>query len=116
VKLEETNRLRTILEEELASIERQLKEFGTSGAGETFDVESDEGFADSAQATAERSSLIGMVEQLHENRKEVLAALASMDAGTYGKCERCGRDIPFERLEAVPATLLCVDCKQLLAS
>ncbi len=116
MKLEDTNRLRAVLEEELAAIDRQLADYGTSGPGQTFEVDSEEGFADSAQASAERSSLIGMVEQLHENRKEILAALASMDAGTYGKCERCGRDIPFERLEAVPATLLCVDCKQLLAS
>lgn len=116
MQVEETNQLRSALEAELISIDRQLNEFGTSGPGDTYDVDSEEGFADSAQATAERSSLIGMVEQLQENRKAVLAALASMDAGTYGRCERCGRDIPFERLEAVPATLLCVDCKQLLAS
>ena len=108
--------LREALEEELASIDRQLKEYGTDGAGETFEVDSDEGFADSAQATAERSSMIGMVEQLQQNHREIVEALARMDAGNYGSCERCRREIPFERLEAVPSTLMCVDCKQALAS
>ena len=30
--------------------------------------------------------------------------------GLYGRCERCGSDIGPERLEALPATTLCIDC------
>jgi RNA polymerase-binding transcription factor DksA len=30
--------------------------------------------------------------------------------GTYGKCLDCGRPIPTERLRALPATTLCVEC------
>lgn len=33
---------------------------------------------------------------------EILAALARMDAGTYGLCERTGGRIPLGRLQAVP--------------
>jgi hypothetical protein len=29
--------------------------------------------------------------------------------GQYGRCEHCGRPIPDERLEAVPATRFCAD-------
>jgi DnaK suppressor protein len=36
-----------------------------------------------------------------------------MDSGTYGTCERCGRPIAEERLEAIPWALLCIDCKKL---
>ena len=35
--------------------------------------------------------------------KEVNAALAGMQKGTYGKCAKCGEDIPLERLQANPA-------------
>ncbi len=31
----------------------------------------------------------------------------------FGRCERCGRDIPMERLEVVPATTLCTECQRL---
>lgn len=116
MKTDETQQLRSVLEEELTSIDRQLADYGTGAPGETFGVDSEEGFADSAQASAERSSLIGLVDQLQQNRKAIVAALERIDAGTYGLCERCGREIPFERLEAVPSTFLCVDCKQALAS
>ena len=39
---------------------------------------------------------------------EVDAALARLEAGTYGRCERCGTLIDPERLDVVPATRLCV--------
>ena len=37
------------------------------------------------------------------------AALARLDAGTYGRCEACSSPIADERLEAVPATRFCRD-------
>lgn len=30
----------------------------------------------------------------------------------YGRCEECGREIPFERLEIVPWARLCIDCQR----
>ncbi|MEA2447205.1 MAG: hypothetical protein QOK47_842, partial [Actinomycetota bacterium] len=41
---------RTRLQEELASLEQQLREHGVDPKGEGIDVDVDEGFADSAQA------------------------------------------------------------------
>ncbi|MBD3288937.1 TraR/DksA family transcriptional regulator [candidate division KSB1 bacterium] len=38
-------------------------------------------------------------------------ALDRIENGTYGICVSCGRDIPKERLEAVPITQHCVPCK-----
>lgn len=102
--------LRSALEGEKASVDRQLADAGAPG--ENVEVEVDEGFADSAHATAERSQSLAMIEQLQEHRREIDAALARMDEGVFGKCENCGQEIPFERLEARPAATLCVTCKQ----
>lgn len=107
----QVQQMKKVLEEELASLDRQLADYEDAG-GEGFDVSSEEGFADSAQATAERSSLLSLVDQLQSARREVSDALDRIAAGTYGKCERCGQDIPFERLEALPSTRLCVSCSQ----
>lgn len=38
-------------------------------------------------------------------------ALERIENGTYGNCIICGKEIPVERLEAVPHTKLCVPCK-----
>jgi RNA polymerase-binding transcription factor len=40
------------------------------------------------------------------------AALARIDAGTYGICVNCGSQIAPERLEAMPWATLCIDCKR----
>jgi DnaK suppressor protein len=42
----------------------------------------------------------------------VEAALARLDAGAYGTCTACGRAITPERLEALPAAALCIDCQR----
>lgn len=104
--------LRSALEEERRSVDKQLAEHGAPAEGESVEVDVDEGFADSAHATAERSQTLALVDQLHEHHREINAALARMDDGSYGKCENCGQDIPFERLEARPTATLCVTCKQ----
>ena len=102
--------LRGRLEAEKTSLERQLADYGAAGDG--IDVAIGEGFADSGQATAERTEALGIVESLRQQRDEVVGALARMEKGTYGRCERCGQEIPEARLEAVPAARLCVSCKQ----
>ncbi|MFP5352019.1 MAG: TraR/DksA family transcriptional regulator [Actinomycetota bacterium] len=104
---------RARLEEERETVDRQLLDHGVEVEGdENVSVEAHEGFADSAQVTAERSQQITMVEQLRVRRADIQRALEKIDEGTYGKCESCGKEIPPERLEAVPAATLCVDCKQ----
>lgn len=43
--------------------------------------------------------------------EEVDHALQEMDADMYGRCDRCGDEIPFERLAARPQATLCIKCK-----
>jgi DnaK suppressor protein len=39
-------------------------------------------------------------------------ALARMEKGTYGICRDCGEPIAPARLDAIPWTRVCIDCKQ----
>jgi len=39
-------------------------------------------------------------------------ALDLIDRGAYGACETCGRDIPNERLLALPLVTRCVACQR----
>ena len=68
-----------------------------SGEGDTLNVERERDLALSAQARAAVD--------------EIDRALAKMDVGTYGICERCGNPIPKARLKALPYASLCVACK-----
>ncbi len=42
------------------------------------------------------------------------AALARLEAGTYGPCLRCGKPIPADRLEALPWAAFDIDCQRIL--
>jgi DnaK suppressor protein len=105
--------LKQRLTEERQSIERQLATY-SARVGRDGGSPDLQGFADSAHTTAERSEVLSMIDELESARDNIDAALDRMGAGTYGKCERCGREIPFERLEAIPTASLCVNCKQLV--
>jgi len=44
----------------------------------------------------------------------VEAALARLEAGTFGTCLRCGKPIAPARLEALPWAAYCIDCQSLV--
>jgi DnaK suppressor protein len=47
-----------------------------------------------------------------EEAAKVKAALERLRAGNYGTCTVCGEPIGASRLEAYPAAVRCIDCKQ----
>ena len=50
------------------------------------------------------------MDKFHEFQiDKIEKALRAIDEGTYGYCTVCGGEIPFERLEAIPSTLTCVE-------
>ena len=68
--------------------------------------------ADQGSATLSREMEMTFEENERELLDEVRAALARMEAGTYGTCARCGVEIPAARLQAVPTASLCILCKE----
>lgn len=66
--------------------------------------------------TAHHEQEVGIL--LEENQAQLLAAceaaLARLDAGTYGRCERCGCEIPAGRLEAFPSARYCLSCAEVV--
>jgi RNA polymerase-binding protein DksA len=81
----------------------------TDETGELSGSTSDNHLADSATETYERELDEGIEEDAVRQLREVEEALERIAAGTYGVCEACGREIPEDRLEAVPWTKLCID-------
>ena len=58
----------------------------------------------------ERQQLASVLERTRRSRSDAQHALDQLAAGTYGTCERCGRPIAPERLEARPDARLCIEC------
>lgn len=45
---------------------------------------------------------------------EVVDALNRLDRGTFGQCEGCRKEIPADRLRAIPYARLCIRCARRL--
>lgn len=48
-----------------------------------------------------------------EELRQMQAALARFDSGTFGQCIDCLRGIDYARLYAQPAALRCLDCQRI---
>ncbi|KNZ70153.1 TraR/DksA family transcriptional regulator [Thermincola ferriacetica] len=68
--------------------------------------------ADIGDELFERSKDIALREVTRIQLDQVEDALERIREGTYGRCERCGKEIPRERLEAMPTTTYCIECKE----
>ncbi|MCU0507655.1 MAG: TraR/DksA C4-type zinc finger protein [Anaerolineae bacterium] len=71
------------------------------------DVDAEEGDPD----LIEREKNVALLSQLEGRLARVQAAIRSIDKGRYGTCERCGKEIPTERLEVRPDATLCLTCQ-----
>ena len=70
--------------------------------------------ADVADFTFQREMQQTTQELLGREAAQVQDALRAREAGTYGTCQECGRQIPPERLAARPEATLCVECQRRL--
>jgi len=64
---------------------------------------------DGTTEAVERLNRVGTARELDAMLRDVDRALQKIDDGTYGICDRCGRLIPEERLDARPWSVLCVE-------
>ena len=85
----------------------------TSRAPESADDNGDTHQADGSSETLDREVSLSLEDNAGHLLAAIDSALARAEAGTYGKCERCGEVIGRERLEALPWATKCIECKRL---
>jgi DnaK suppressor protein len=113
----EAQELRERLIEERKALAAQHEEleqqtFAANQQEQTGEMLFDEEFADAGSGTFEREKDLSLVNNLVDLMDRIDKALAKMDAGTYGLCDRCGRPIEKLRLKALPYANLCIKDKQ----
>jgi DnaK suppressor protein len=89
----------------LGQVERKKlysKEVGEDGIPDSGDV---------AAYSYSKEVLMGLGENERTKLRLVEEALAKIDEGIYGVCERCEEAIPVKRLDLLPFTRYCVQCQ-----
>ena len=112
---------------ELESYRRKLLELGRRLKGDVSGLESEAlrttggeasgnlsntplHLADLGTDTYEEEIALDLLQNEEQLLEEIAAALDRIERGTFGRCEECGKEIPRERLNALPYTRHCVAC------
>jgi RNA polymerase-binding protein DksA len=82
----------------------------TEAAIAAMEAEQAEDADEATDSEADREE--ALVEAAQERRAEAVAALARIDAGSYGVCVDCGETIGVERLEFRPEAARCLACQE----
>ncbi len=65
-----------------------------------------------AEANSRMGVNVELCEQSTQTLKRIEAALARIDAGTFGDCLMCEEQISLRRLQAIPYAILCKPCQE----
>ena len=110
--------LKTSLEISKAAIEKELGSFATEDSKDQdnwntrFPNREMGNMEEEADEMQEYDNLLSLEYSLELKLKDVNSALEKMVAGTYGTCEKCGKEIEEKRLQANPAARLCMGCNR----
>jgi RNA polymerase-binding transcription factor len=106
----DTAAIREVLQTRLADLDEGLAELTAVPRDPMTAVSFGKRIGDGTTEAIDRLAKVGTAEQLDAMRTDVVRALAKLEDGTYGICDRCGALIPEERLEARPWSVRCVRC------
>jgi RNA polymerase-binding protein DksA len=70
--------------------------------------------AEDGSNVMEAERITTIADDVRDVLAQIDAALARMEDGTYGTCQRCGKPINEERLEAFPYVAYCIECQSLI--
>jgi RNA polymerase-binding transcription factor DksA len=104
---EKIQEYKTKLEKERGLISAEIKQeespvdFGSDI--DHFDEETDK--------TEEMGNQLAMAQDLKNRLNDIDHALEKIQQGTYGICEKCGKEIEAEILDIDPESRLCKNCK-----
>jgi DnaK suppressor protein len=103
--------LKAQLERDIELKERQVAESGDELVPERGGLSNH--IADDANETFEQETMLTLQHSAERQLAQVKVALRRIEEGTYGICANCGTAINPARLQARPASTLCINCQQL---
>jgi len=110
VNKKDLEKFRKMLEEERLSILRKARK--TLDEEAVFDTDDLPDEMDKASTEYNQSLAFRLRDREKFLLSKIEKAIERIANDEFGKCENCGDEISFKRLEARPVTTLCVKCKE----
>jgi DnaK suppressor protein len=109
----------TLRQELIAERERLIREIEELDADLSESLEDsseespyDQHLAETAAVTLDREIDLTLEENARARIAQIDRALSKLDNGSYGRCDKCGKDIGEDRLKIAPFATLCIECKR----
>ena len=112
----EIQELKKFLEEKKKRLEEELESIADENLKtkkwepEYPKIESEVFGEEEADEIEEYQARVSIVDILQRDLNNVILALEKIERGTYGKCEKCQKEIEKERLKALPEAKYCREC------
>lgn len=103
-------RLRNSLLDEQQKLRQEIA--NTTASSDDVHVGLGNHMAEDATAAFDQAAAVSLRRGKERMLHQIDDALDRMKAGTYGICERCGGEIDFARLKAIPQATLCMSCQK----
>jgi DnaK suppressor protein len=95
-----------------ATLQSKLEDLLTfSGDRETLEIQPTADPLDQVRSGTDRDMAVETLNHQARSIHEIRSALARIEEGSYGFCERCEEPIPAKRLDALPWARMCVSCQ-----
>jgi RNA polymerase-binding transcription factor DksA len=113
---ESLQHIKAKLQEKKTTLEQELSGFATKDPDlkgdwdTTYPRVPGGGLEEAAGEVEEYSTKLHIEFSLETQLKEINDAIERIEKGAYGKCENCGKDIPEDRLLAMPESRYCTEC------
>ena len=91
------------------AVRERIRDVRADATDPPHDVRDD---AESSQTDSQEDVEFALIQLKAETLTRITAALAHLEAGTYGRCLECGDDIAEARLRALPFAARCRSCEE----
>lgn len=105
--LEEKNKI----ESRLADFAKESKEHEGEWTSNMPDFDKGTSLEEEADEVEEFGMRLALEQSMEEQLKVIDLALEKIKKGTYGFCDKCGKEIPQGRLKVYPQASFCQKCQ-----
>lgn len=99
----------TLLATKRTELEAELNRI-SAPVGDQSGISFGKRIGEGTSIAVDRLASVSTYETLQRVHADVSRSQIKLTAGTYGQCDRCGKQIAEGRLEALPWAVLCINC------